>query len=259
MSNLAYYLNATAGDIDPAINKALKESHYSIHEMHSIPDFLDSCKTRARTDDGVSGDCTLLVAEVQAGAISLLTLMHEKGYDPLPTLLFDRDENNITSAILALQLGASDYVLASEEFSQRELRARILAERIKLARHQHPDDKAVSNSLPPLAPQEVQQQPLRDFVDFEWLPEVNVIRCHGAHVQLSPVQGRIFALLVASLRQTVTIKALIACALTNPTLNTDEGARLLHPHIKHLRERLCELPRFGHHIVTVRNQGYLLV
>ncbi len=112
---------------DPAIYKGLLAAGYEVRDSHSITETLDYLR-EAITRTGTQS--LMLVADVQAGAITLLTMLREAGITVPPTLLLDQDGTCVQTAIKALKLGVLDYVLASEPASQRELHARVMAERL---------------------------------------------------------------------------------------------------------------------------------
>ena len=123
-TQVIYMMNSHGAD--PAILKGLVEAGCDVRDTYSVAETFNSFRnTYSRSADRN----LMLVAEVQAGAIPLLTLLHETYVNLPPTLLFDQEGNNLQPAIKALRLGVRDYILASEPAVQRELRARVLAER----------------------------------------------------------------------------------------------------------------------------------
>ncbi|MCL5998086.1 MAG: winged helix-turn-helix domain-containing protein [Chloroflexi bacterium] len=203
----------------------------------------------------------MLVAEVQAGALPLLTLLPEAGIALPPTLLLDQDGNNIQLVIKALQMGVQEYVLASEPAAQRELRARIMAERLCSLESQLPQSVAQSVARPP-AP--ASQPPIQTVAaapssDFRWDPETHMIYVQDKYVRLSPVEGRVFDMLLAKRNRTVTIEELIREAMMRSDLDMDAGIRLLRPHMMRLRNKLQNAPRLAHRIVNVRGSGYMFI
>src|SRR5690242_512205 len=93
-----YMMNGRGAD--PAILKGLSEAGCEVRDTHSVAETLNSLRS-AELSMGTKG--VLLVAEVQAGAIPLLTLLRETGVTPPPTLLFDHEGGSIQAAIKALQ------------------------------------------------------------------------------------------------------------------------------------------------------------
>ena len=205
----------------------------------------------------------MLVAEVQAGALPLLTLLPEAGIALPPTLLFDHDGNNIQLVIKALQMGVQEYILASEPIEQRELRARIMAERLCALENVLPMSVAQPvTRLAALAPQPPVQKATATTPpasDFRWDPETHMIYAQDKYVRLSPVEGRVFDMLLAKRNRTVTIEELIREALMRSDLDVDTGIRLLRPHMMRLRNKLQSSPRLAHRIVNVRGSGYMFI
>jgi DNA-binding response OmpR family regulator len=199
----------------------------------------------------------LLVAEVQAGAIPLLTLLRETGVTPPPTLLFDQEGSNMQAAIKALQLGVQEYILASEPPGQRELRARVMAERILSASVAAARPKSTPVAIAPVATDAVSTA--ATSMDFQWDPESHVIYIDNKYIRLSPVEGRVFDMLVARHNKTVSMEELLSEGMKMQHANVDEGIKLLRPHMMRLRNKLERHPRLAHRIVNVRGNGYMFI
>ncbi len=247
--------------VDPAILKGLVEAGCEVRDTHSVAETFSSL--RNTTTHAGSPNC-MLVAEVQAGAIPLLTLLHETGVILPPTLLFDQDGNNLQPAIKALQLGVKDYVLASEPALQRELRARVLAERMATAQRQNAK-QADAPYEPPFAPipttistAPANEKPNTD-VEFQWDLESHVIYIQNTYVRLSPVEGRIFDLLLTRHNRAVSAQELLEVGLKKTDGDLEEGIKLLRPHIMRLRNKLERHSRLAHRVVNVRGNGYMFV
>jgi len=107
---------------DAAIVKGLTDSGDDVVATHTISDTLVALQQ--------NDEPALLVADVQAGAIALLSLLKEQRNGmPAAIMLFDREGDDIHTAIKALQLGVREYLLASDAEIHRELSARLMAER----------------------------------------------------------------------------------------------------------------------------------
>jgi len=230
---------------DPAILKGLVEAGCTVIDTHNVTDTLANLHS---IQSQLNRAHVLLVAEVQAGAIPLLTLLRETGMRLPPTLLFDQEGNNLQDAIRALQMGVQDYVLASDPDAQRELRARILAERT-----------AVKPGHAPARPAPAPTLSAALAGEFRWDAESHVIYIEDKHVRLSPVEGRVFDLLVSRRNHTVSLDELIAHALRRSDGNVDEGVKLLRPHMMRLRNKLEQHPRLAHRVVNVRGSGYMFI
>ena len=123
---------------DPAIVRGLESSGCKITFADGVADALSAVFA---THDNHAWP-PVLVAEVQAGALSLLAfLAHQTWSDPkadkrkgairqvpMPVVLFDREGNCVDSAIRALEYGVQAYLLESDPTIERELVARLVAE-----------------------------------------------------------------------------------------------------------------------------------
>ena len=246
-----YMMNGRGAD--PAILKGLLAAGCDVRDTHSVAETLNSLRT-AGTRPGSKS--VMLVAEVQAGAIPLLTLLRETGATLPPTLLFDQEGNSIQAAIKALTFGVQDYVLATEPAIQRELRARVLAERIQS------NEPVTTNK--PILPREPVANPLATENadargDFQWDPEAKVIYIQDKYIRLSPVEGRVFDLLLSRRNRTVTMEELLSHGLGRRSGNVEEGIKLLRPHMMRLRNKLERHPRLAHRVINVRGNGYMFI
>ncbi len=251
MGAQAIYL-VSDGRPDAAIHKGLVEAGCEVRVAISVAEAFTALRLAVSHDFAFGQAGTILVAEVQAGAIPLLSLIHEVSLTLPPTLLFDREGTNVHTAIQALKLGASDYVLAGEVDEARELRARVLAERIST---HHPG--ATKSATQPGSYTPAQAPVRTTAINFRWVPETNIIYFDDSYVRLTPVEGRVFAMLLAKHNQTVTMEDLIKFALQMPNKSIDSGVRLLRPHMMRLRSKLEVHPQVAHRIVNVRGDGYM--
>jgi DNA-binding response OmpR family regulator len=243
-----YMMNGRGAD--PAILKGLIEAGCEVRDTHSVAETLN----HLRGDPITGAHSVLLVAEVQAGAIPLLTLLRETGVTPPPTLLFDQEGSSIQSAIKALQLGVQEYVLASETPNQRELRARVLAERVLAEANALP-----KNAAAVMMPAKASAATVSSPIDFQWDPEAHVIYIDNKYIRLSPVEGRVFDMLVSRHNHTISMDELIAEGMKMQNANMEEGIKLLRPHMMRLRNKLERHPRLAHRIVNVRGNGYMFI
>jgi DNA-binding response OmpR family regulator len=262
MTRRAIYMSNGLGP-DAAIEKGLAQAGCEVIRTHTVAETLEQLKLKtAKAGGSASPDDTqpsfpvVLVAEIQAGAIPLLTLMREQGAAAPPTLVFDRDGSDIRVAIKALQLGVQDYLLATDPDVTRELCACVMAERGETS---HPGathgmlngfSKSANNSYLHLS---------ANPNDFEWDPIGHVVRVGTDNLRLSPIEGRIFDLLYANRGQVVTVKDFVTHALKKPALKAEVGARQLRPHLMRLRRKLSRYPLVSSRIVNTRGAGYMLV
>jgi DNA-binding response OmpR family regulator len=269
MTKRAIYLTNGSGP-DTAIEKGLQEAGCEVRCTHSIGETLQKLREEVvnnpgkqpgksgggrfsskATGAGLCSESPILVANVGAGAIPLLTLLSEQGVDLPPTLIYDEDGNDIHNIIRALQLGVREYVLASDPEGQRQLSARVLAERV-ISQNV---EEAVEEAPASPAALTTQAQPQ----DFEWDAIGRVIHVGDSYLRLSPVEGRIFDLLLSNRDRTVSIDELAEYVLSKADLKANAGARRLRPHVMRLRRKLERYPALANRIVNMRGTGYMLV
>jgi DNA-binding response OmpR family regulator len=188
---------------------------------------------------------------VRAGAIPLLTLLRELGVPTPWTLVYDEDGNDIHTIIKALQLGAREYVLASDPEVQRRLNARLLVER---ASTRATVDLATAPAATP-PPALAAASPF----SMEWDPIGRVIHIGEKYLRLSSVEARIFDRMLANRAHTVGVADLVSDALMQPNLEASVGARRLRPHVMRLRRKLERFPVIGMRIVNIRGTGYMMI
>lgn len=219
---------------DPSIFKGLTDAGYNVHITSSFGQALRE----------LPGKNYLLVAEVQSGAIALLTLLREGGAQLPPTMLFDRDGHDLHPAIKALELGVRDYVLASDPPKQRELQAQLFAESLaaKPASIIH-----TSEAVP------------ETKTDLRWDSDADIIYIKDAYIKLSPTEGRLFDLLVTHPNQIVTAEELEQAGLKNTSGTPEHQLKLLRPLIMHLRQKLAKSRYLERRVISVRGKGYMFV
>ncbi len=240
---------------DPAILKGLVDAGCDVRDTYSVAEAFSHLRNSyARSGTRI----LMLVAEIQAGAITLLHLLRETGVSRPPTLLFDRDGNNLQPAIMALKLGVQDYVLASEPAVQRELRARVLAEwTMTMKKVGRPPVKAATATIPPKSPAYIAKSEAE--IEFQWDPKLHVIYIQNTYLRLSPMEGRIFDLLFTQHNYIVSTHELLEVAVKKTSGDTSVSTKLLRRHIMGLRSKLDHHAKLAHHVVTVRGSGYMFV
>ena len=243
MNGCAIYLRNGKGP-DAAIVRGLTAAGIEVCDTSTIADTLKRLQT---PEIGIPPANVMLVAEVQSGAIPLITLLSKKANQLPPTLLYDKEGANVRAAIAALTLGVRDYLLSTDPPFYRESRARVVAE--QMLAHNMP-------ALPADSAEPVHGMP---SLDFEWDTKSFTINLHGRFIQLSTVEGRIFDLLLSRRGQAVSVEELIAHALYKQYAVLDQGVRVLRPHMMRLRRKLDEQPRLAHRIKTARGTGYSFV
>ena len=264
MTNAIYFTNKPAPDT--AVARGLQEAGCELIEAHSITEAL------VQLNNGASGGgCTVLVADLQAGAIPLLTLLAEQGRSPAagwsladalwspipPTMIVDYEGTHVSAVIRALQLGVRDYVLTSGRESEREVAARLLVERSQCAESlaKAPQQLFVSNGYSAPDAHSRSSEPSR----FAWIPKENVIRCGDGDVFVSQTEGRIFDVLVRCQGEVVSVQDLLSEALKCPEIDLDLGVARLRTHMMRLRQKLQAHASMANRIVNVRGSGYMLV
>ncbi len=245
MSKQAIYL--FSGDQpDTAILRGLKDAGCDVAEVRTVSEALSALYK--------AGNNALLVAEVQAGAIALLSLLKEQRGTLLATILYDKEGGDVHTAIRALQLGVREYLLSTDTEAHRELSARLMAERISnqpwVATLPQSDAARHAATSPGQA---------SAASEFRWDPATHLIQSGQDYVRLSPIEGRIFDLLYTRRSRVVSIADLIEHALMKPGVDEREGAKLLRPHLVRLRGKLERQPGLSHRIVNMRGSGYMMI
>ena len=262
MAKWAVYL-ANGGALDAAVEKGLADAGCIVDRAQSVAEVLQWLNAKglttaantkiSRSRDGNSSPANrhtvIMIASVRAGAITLLTLLREQGYEPPPTLVIDEGGNDVHTIIRALQLGVREYVLSSDSDMQRALSARLLVERLSADRFE-----AAAKADQEPANAQVMPSPR-----FEWDAIGRVIHIDDEYLRLSSVEGRIFDLLYRNRNHTVQVIELVPSVLMSQNLPIAIGARRLRPHIMRLRRKLDGYPVLGMRIVNMRGAGYMLI
>ncbi len=227
---------------DEAILQGLRGAGCEVTQTHGIAQTLEVIRSLPE------GEVPLLVAEVQSGAMPLLALLRERSAEMPPTLLLDRVGNDIYVPIKALEFGVRAYVLSSQPAIEREITAQLAAQRalahasVELRREASPAS-ATSGELGD---------------DFDWDPVAHVIRVAGKYIHLSPIEGRIFDLLLKNQGHTVTLQDFIQHALKKQDVNQKTAIEQLRPHMMRLRRKLVVHPPLAERIVNTRGSGYMM-
>jgi DNA-binding response OmpR family regulator len=253
MTKRAIYLTNGVGP-DTAISRGLEEAGCSISCTHTVAEAIQLIKgtpgVHASDHIHTGHSACILVSSVKAGAIPLLTLLREQGVHLPPTLVIDEEGTDVHTIIRALQLGVREYVLGSDPEMQRQLSARLLAERlVELAA---PEPSATVATVVPAAA-------IVPAMNYEWDPIGRVLHIGEDYLRLSSVEGRIFDALVNSRNRTVPISDLVRSVLMRSNLDVTIGARRLRPHVMRLRRKLDHYPMLGMRIVNMRGTGYMLI
>ncbi|MCL5994618.1 MAG: winged helix-turn-helix domain-containing protein [Chloroflexi bacterium] len=243
---------------DAAIVRGLQQADCEVIETRTVSETIDRVRA-ASADVSETAPILILVAEVQAGAIPLLILLHDIFPDLPPTLLYDRKGDDIHAVIKALQLGVREYLLGGDPDINRELSARLLAERAGAERQSVPEVKvaepvqAYESGVTPAGP------PVGLGSQFQWDSIGHVLHLGDSYVRLSPIEGRIFDLLLTNHNRTVPMEELVRHVLTNPNVDVEAGVKQLRPHIVRLRRKLERYPILSNRILNMRGAGYMFI
>jgi DNA-binding response OmpR family regulator len=95
--------------------------------------------------------------------------------------------------------------------------------------------------------------------EFQGDTESHVTHIQNTSLHLSPVEGRIFKLLLTRRNHIVSPQELLEAGLRKTKGDLEENIKLLRPHIMRLRDKLECHPELAHHVVNVRGNGYMFV
>jgi DNA-binding response OmpR family regulator len=253
-----------AGDVeaDNAIERGLIFAGARIYHPQTMDEALTVIEHRAnekfyttsRTHDTVM----VLVAEVSAGAFSMLESLHQRGIKAPPTMLVDRKGDDLRLPMKALRLGVKEYVIPADGDATRESRARKLVEDCA---------RAISPKSPIPANNGFRQSFARRIpnpnasLDLRWDLESHTIYIGDRdRVQLSPAEARTFDLLFTKRGSAVSLKELIEVTLTpSGENNLHKEIQLLRTHMARLRRRLAANQNFGYRIENLRGAGYTML
>ncbi len=247
----AVYMTNDEGP-DEAIVQGLRGAGCEVTQTRGIAQTLEVIRSLP------DGEIPLLVAEVQSGAMPLLALLRERSAEMPPTLLLDRVGNDIYAPIKALEFGVKAYVLSSQPAIEREITAQLAAERaLAEAGLDSRDEMTAAGAAPrPIMPAATTSE----FDNgFDWDPVAHVIRVAGKYIHLSPIEGRIFDLLLKNRGRTVTFQDFMQNALRNPDISRKTALEQLRPHMMRLRRKLAVHPPLAERVVNTRGSGYMMM
>jgi DNA-binding response OmpR family regulator len=255
---LAIYL-VGENEPDAAIVRGLQQADCEVLETRTVSETIERVRSGINSMEP-SMPILILVAEVQAGAIPLLILLHDLFPELPPTLLFDRKGDDIHAVIKALQLGVREYLLGIDPEINRELSARLLAERAGAEHQPAGDTKPEDSAQVAQEPATAQSSPPMGLgSQFQWDPIGHVLHLGDSYVRLSPIEGRIFDLLLTNHNRTVPMEELVRHVLTNPNVDVEAGVKQLRPHIVRLRRKLERYPVLANRILNMRGAGYMFI
>jgi DNA-binding response OmpR family regulator len=255
-TRVGIYLASDKGP-DAAIVRGLQQADCELIETRTVGETLDKVRTYSGREEPA---VVILVAEVQGGAIPLLILLHDLLSSLPPTLIFDRKGDDINAVVKALQLGVREYLLAADPEINRELSARLLAERASAESQQSPNIEQPAQVEAPRNGTDVMSGlPAGLDAQFQWDPIGHVLHLGESYVRLSPIEGRIFDLLLTNHNRTVPMEELVHHVLTNPNVDVEAGVKQLRPHIVRLRRKLERYPILSNRILNMRGAGYMFI
>jgi DNA-binding response OmpR family regulator len=247
-------------DPDRAIMRGLSASGCELVLARSIVEVIQHLGKPPYFTDG-----TVLVAELEAGATALLTLLHEQdgsrsamtSHSPAtqyPVMVYDPTGGSVASAVCLVQLGVRDYVLGTSSESERELAARLLVERYRCKLMEQTVRAEWRTPVPEVAGATRGGQ-------FQWNARDNVIRCNDGDIYVSQTEGRIFDILVHRRGAVVSIDDIIHQALrkNNASEDPELAAERVRAHMMRLRHKLQDRAALANRIINIRGAGYMLV
>jgi DNA-binding response OmpR family regulator len=204
----------------------------------------------------LSVNAIVLIANVQASALTMLSVLKVENLILPPTLLVDSLGNDIRAPLQAIQLGVRDYLLPTDSDLDREMRTRKLVEDARrettrvVQKREPPPPPPVRYTTPLVAP------------ELRWDCDTQTIFIGDRDVvKLSPVEARTFDLLYTRRGQAVPMEELIQITQKGETAHetVDRQIQLLRTHLARLRRRLESNPNFGYRIENVRGSGYVML
>ncbi|MDA3960820.1 MAG: response regulator [Planctomycetota bacterium] len=215
-------------DDEPAIAQAvlaaLAREGISAHHVETL--------AAARAVLSEADDVAMLILDVGLPDGSGLDLLRELQATGGPPILLLSARGDELDRVLGLELGADDYVV--KPFSPRELTARV---RVILRR---------SRSIPAVAPAET---------GLRHDEQAQRILLHGQALDLSRLEYRLLAVLMAQAGCVCSRSLLLDRAWDDPTSTVDRGVDTL---VKSLRAKLRAVDDTCDPIRTVRGIGYCL-
>jgi DNA-binding response OmpR family regulator len=204
----------------------------------------------------LSANAMVLIASVQASALTMLSVLKVENVNLPPTLLVDSSGNDIRAPLQSIQLGVRDYILPNDHTEDRIARVKKLLEEA-----QRETARAVQKREPAVPP------PLRHITplippELRWDSDTQTIFIGDRDVvKLSPVEARTFDLLYERRGQAVSMTELIQITQKGEQeMETlDRQIQLLRTHLARLRRRLESNPNFGYRIENVRGSGYVML
>lgn len=269
MSSAIYFVGD--GRPDPAVEHGLSEVDCRVRVTTTITDTLLALREQHNTLQAVirargamigdmkrflSANAIVLIASVQASALTMLNVLKVENLTLPPTLLVDSLGNDIRAPLQAIQLGVRDYILPSDCTEDRKARVKKLVEDAR-----HETARVVQKrELQPLPP--VRYSTPLIPPELRWDSDMQTIFIGDRDVvKLSPVEARTFDLLYTRRGQAVSMTELIQITQKGEQeMETlERQIQLLRTHLARLRRRLESNPNFAYRIENVRGSGYVML
>jgi DNA-binding response OmpR family regulator len=245
-SPVAYLLDHPDNSFSAVIG-LLEQAGFVVQKYEDIASLIESW-----LDDLTRTPSAILLPATQGGLMLARLCLEAPNLARSALVLLD-EQRDVRTAIQAVRLKASDYILTDAPTS--EIKARIDRLFCKL----NESEPALANS-----------NDLHDFESLEmgdaiavghsitWDESLNAVRRGDTWISLSPIEWRLFYTLVNRRGSVVPLEDLVLKGLQR-TNDTDADVPLLRLHISRLRSKLNE--NFGHelNVVTLRGRGYMLV
>ena len=184
------------------------------------------------------------MAPAQHGGITLLELLTDMGLlDQVKVVLIDA-EQDVSTAIKALRLGAADYFTTG-------MPSQEIASRIHVLLNSEP--KPVIN-LPVIELPAAIDFPINNI---SINPNLRAIRKGDMWVSLSPIEWRLFEELIQNRGHVVNFDELVLRGLNRDQVTSGETS-LLRLHMSRLRAKLNAHFDRDLNIITLRGRGYML-
>ena len=219
---------------------------FTVYVFTQLAQLLDTWTARSTQQSNV------LIAHIKEGGLMLARLVQDTrdfGQDFI--VLLDH-ERSVQSALQALRLGATDYLLLDGTNAEIGARAQHLWQRIidedgyDIMEYDEPElvfDEIEGANVPKIS----------------WDESLNAVRRGDTWISLSPIEWRLFHTLIKQRGSVVSLNDLVTNGLQRSSATDQDAVPLLRLHISRLRSKLSE--NFGHelNVVTLRGRGYMLV
>lgn len=269
MSSAIYFVGD--GRPDSAIERGLGAVECRVRLTNTITDTLIALREQHNTLQAVirargamigdmrrflSANAIVLIASVQASALTMLNVLKVENLTLPPTLLVDSLGNDIRAPLQAIQLGVRDYLLPGDSDADREARVKKLVDDAR-----RETTRVVQKREPPPPPPVRYTTPLVP-PELRWDSDTQTIFIGDRDVvRLSPVEARTFDLLYTRRGQAVSMNELIQITQKgeDENITINRQIQLLRTHLARLRRRLESNPNFGYRIENVRGSGYVML